>query len=88
MVLTAEFLGQRLNQRQCSPFADKPYDLQNLISWALVTFPPQDSAFMVTAKKAVKQAYTHWHNESLLFCFFVFFFAQKHINIFLLLIIH
>lgn len=49
---------------------------------------PQDSAFMVTAKKAVKQAYTHWHNESLLFCFFVSFFAQKHINIFLLLIIH
>lgn len=40
MVPTAEFLGQQLNQLQCSAFADKPYDLQNLISWDLMTFPP------------------------------------------------
>lgn len=41
MVLAAEFLGQRLNQLQRSAFADKSYDLQNLISWALMTFPPK-----------------------------------------------
>lgn len=38
MVLTAEFLGQQLNQPQHSAFADRPYDLQNLISCPLTTF--------------------------------------------------
>lgn len=32
MVLRAEILGPWLNELQCSAFADKAYDLQNLIS--------------------------------------------------------
>lgn len=41
MVLRAEILGPWLNELQCFAFADKPYDLQNLISWVLMAFPPK-----------------------------------------------
>lgn len=65
MVLTAEFLGQQLNQPQRSAFADRPYDLQNLISCPLTTVFFKDIAFTVVAKKVVKGTNTHWYNETL-----------------------
>lgn len=64
MALTTEFLGQQLNQLQCSAFADRPYDLQNLIRCPLTTFFFQDIAFIIVAKKAVKGTNTHRYSET------------------------
>lgn len=93
MVLTTEFLGQQLNQQQCSAFADRPYDLQNLISCPLTTFFFEDIAFIIVAKKVIKGTNTHWYNETLVVVFFLLFLfyfiiMEKHINTLQVLRIH